>query len=128
MLRKLRDLRYTDKISREWQSVYSGITVISNRVTPPHRDSKGRPEWFDTLASYCNGGSTPYLSIRDLGLKLQYSSGTVAAFCGTVLEHEVKSWGRGDRVCYAHYMRENVRERLNVPPAGWAMRSVYFNA
>lgn len=128
MLQKLREWRLTNQTSQDWQSIYSGISVISNRITPSHRDSSGRPEWYDTLASYCDGGSTPYLLIKDLGLKLEYSSGTVAAFCGTVLEHEVKSWGRGDRVCYAHFMREKVRERLKVPPAGWAMRNVYFDA
>jgi hypothetical protein len=32
------------KIAQGWQSVYSGIAIICNRVTPSHRDSKGRPE------------------------------------------------------------------------------------
>ena len=70
----------TKDIANEWQSVYTGINVISNRLTPAHRDSKGRPEWFNTLANYCDGDSQPRLQITDLGLDLEYSSGTVVGF------------------------------------------------
>lgn len=125
MLRKLRALDATKAIASEWQSVYTGIQIISNRITPSHRDSKGRPEWYDILASYCGGGSTPHLLLCDLGLDLEYSSGTVVGFCGTVFQHEVKAWGGGDRVCYAHFMREAVRKRLEVHPAGWVNQTMY---
>ena len=128
MLRELWHLSTTKTIATEWQSVYTGIQTISNRITPPHRDSKGRPEWFDLLLSYCDkGASTPYFSVNDLSLKLKYSSGTVIAFCGTIFEHGVESWGAGDRVCSAHFMRESVRERLGVPPAGWVDRGLYID-
>jgi hypothetical protein len=49
----------------------------------------------------------------------------VVSFCGSILEHEVRSWGVGDRVCYAHFMRETVRDRLDVPPAGWVKQDIY---
>lgn len=127
MLRKLRQLETTRDLAVQWQSVYNGISIISNRQTPSHRDTKGRIEWYDTLVSYSNGAAKPSLSIKDIGMNLEYSSGTVIGFCGSVLEHEVKSWGIGDRVCYAHFMRESVRERLDVPPAGWAKRKMYRN-
>jgi hypothetical protein len=126
MLNKLRHLETTKEIAQEWQSVYTGISVISNRRTPPHRDTKGRPEWFDTLLSYSKPESRPRLLIEDLGLDLEYSSGTVVLLCGSVLKHEVKSWGDGDRVCYAHFLREDVRERLGVRPAGWVDRGRYL--
>jgi hypothetical protein len=125
MLQKLRTLDATKTIALEWQSVYTGIQIISNRLTPSHRDSKGRPEWFDMLANYCGSGSTPSLLVHDLGLDLEYSSGTVVGLCGTVFQHEVRGWGGGDRVCYAHFMREAVRERLEVIPAGWVDQSIY---
>jgi hypothetical protein len=41
MLQKLQDLKTTKAIALEWQSVYTGIQIISNRITPPHCDSKG---------------------------------------------------------------------------------------
>jgi len=125
MLRKLQALKTTKAIASEWQSVYTGIQIISNRLTPLHRDSKGRPEWFDILASYCGGGSIPHLLVQDLGLELDYASGTVVGLCGTIFEHGVRAWGGGDRVCYAHFMREAVRERLEVHPASWVNQELY---
>jgi len=125
MLRKIRQEEDTKEISQQWQSVYTGIAVISNRRSPSHRDTKGRPEWFDTLISYSDSRSRPRLLIEDLGMDLDYSSGTVVSFCGSVLKHEVRSWGVGDRVCYAHFMRDSVRSRLKMPPAGWVNRSMY---
>lgn len=126
MLLELRKLDTTMDIAQEWQSVHSGIAIISNRRTPAHRDTKGRPAWFDTLLSYSETGSTPRLFIQDIGLDLDYSGGTVVGLCGTVFQHEVQDWGIGDRVCYAHFIREAVRERLNVPPAGWVDRHSYL--
>jgi len=126
MLRKLRDMDGTKDIANDWQSVYTGISVISNRKTPPHRDTKGRPEWFDVLLNYSDSGTSPRLFLSDIGLDLEYSSGTVVAFCGSILEHGVEWWGGGDRICYAHFMRESVRDRLEVPPAGWVYRDKYL--
>jgi hypothetical protein len=124
-LEKLRELETTKDIAQHWQSVYTGISVISNRLTPPHRDSKGRPEWFDTIVNYSNL-SSPRLFFEDLGLELEYSGGTVVAFCGSVFKHEVGAWGDGDRVCYAHFMRKSVLEHLKVPVAGWVKHKMYF--
>src|SRR5271168_758112 len=126
MLQKLRMSHQTKGIAKDWQSVYTGIAIISNRVTPPHRDRKGKPEWFDLLMNYAGGDSKPKLLINDLGLELEYSSGTVVGLCGTIFEHEVRSWGDGDRVCYAHFMREAVRQRLQAEDPGWVYRSMYI--
>ena len=110
MLRKLQAVKTTKAIASKWQSVYTGIQIISNHLTPLHRNSKGQPEWFDILASYCGGGSIPHLLVQDLGLELDYASGTIVGLCKTIFEHGVRAWGGGDRVCYAHFMREAVRE------------------
>lgn len=126
ILQKLRKLETTRDIASQWQSVYTGISVISNRTTPAHRDTKGKPEWFDTLTSYADPSARPRLLIKDVGLDLEYNSGTVVAFCGSIFEHEVESWGDGDRVCSARFMREAVMERMNVAPAGWVNRSIYL--
>ena len=126
MLRKVRDLEETKEVAQRWQSVFTGVSPICNRITPDHRDLKGRPEWFDLLASYSAAGSSPQLLIKDIGLTLRYSTGTVVGFCGSVLEHAVEEWGDGDRICYAHFLRESVRKRLEVSPAGWVYRSKYL--
>jgi hypothetical protein len=127
ILQTLRETGMTKDIAHEWQSVYTGISVISNRVTPSHRDRKGRPQWFDTLISYSDRSDGPQLLLNDLGLELEYCSGTVVALCGTVLKHEVRSWGDGDRVCYAHFMREEVRNKVDAPVAGWVHKSMYLS-
>jgi hypothetical protein len=126
MLQKLRNLDRTKDIAQLWKSVYTGIAIICNRITPLHRDSKGRIEWFDILSSYSESGTSPRLLIEDIGLDLEYSSGTVVGFCGSVLKHGVEAWGQGDRICYAHFMRESVRQRLEVIPASWVYRDIYL--
>jgi len=115
------------EIAKKWQSVYSGIAIISNRVTPPHRDTKGKPEWFDLLLNYSGNNTKPHLLINDIGLELEYSTGTVVALCGTIFEHEVRSWGNGDWVCYAHFMRESVRKRLGAKEPGWTNQNMYLS-
>jgi hypothetical protein len=124
ILRQLRNLPSTTGVASEWVSAYTGIQVISNRLTPGHRDSKGRPEWYDLLTSI-GGGSLPHLRVNDIGLQLAYHPGTLVGVCGTIFEHEVRAWGYGDRVCYAHFMRDAVRKRLGVTPAGWVMQNTY---
>jgi hypothetical protein len=126
MLRKLRQLEGTQGIAKEWQSVYNGISIISNRQTPFHRDSKGRPEWYNTLINYSGTGGRPRLVLKDLGMDLEYLSGTVVGFCGSILQHGVGTWGNGDRVCYAHFMRESVRKCLDMPPAGWVDQTMHL--
>jgi hypothetical protein len=126
MLRSLRQLDGTEATAQKWQSVYTGIAVVCNRLSPAHRDSKSKAEWFDTLLSYSDIGTSPRLLLTDIGLDLEYSSGTVVGCCGMVLKHEVELWGMGDRICLAHFMRESVRKRLNVNPAGWVYRDKYL--
>jgi hypothetical protein len=65
------------------------------------------------------------LLIKDLGLTLEYSTGMVVGFCGSILQHEVRSSGNSDRVCYVHFMQESVRKRLDVPLGGWVNCSLY---
>src|SRR5882762_7491413 len=125
MLQKLWALETTKDVALEWESVHNGIQIISNHITPSHCDTNGQPEWFDLLASFTGGGSIPHFLVKDLGLDFEYSTGTVVGLCGAAFEHEVQAWGGGDRVCYAHFMWEAVRERFEVSPAGWVQQSTY---
>jgi hypothetical protein len=121
-LRETPEIAPQDVLSR-WASVFSGVSVISNRSTPPHRDGSSRFNWYDilvTLGRYQNCN----LELPGLGVSLEYSPGTVVGISGKVLEHAVPSFV-GDRVCYAYFMRDNVHEWANVPCSEWMYTSYY---
>jgi hypothetical protein len=66
------------------------------------------------------------MELPGLGISLGYSPGTVVGILGKVLEHEVTDF-KGDRVCYAYFMRDNVHEWANIPYSEWMCIS-YYNA
>ena len=53
-----------------WPSVYSGIDVIANCLTPPHRDAGGAASSYDLLLSL--GEGSPELHLTDIGAQLIY--------------------------------------------------------
>jgi hypothetical protein len=100
-----------------WYCIFNGASVISNRETPMHRDNFSRCQWYDLLTTV-----GPYqeaiLELPGVGLRFKYASGTVVGLCGRILRHGVSD-ADGERICVAHYMRENVQRRLNTEMAGW---------
>lgn len=117
----MNQLRTTDSakdIAALWSSVFTGVAVIANHVTPSHTDRGGHPAWYDTLL---NIGTCPTATFQlpDLGTTFSYPPGTVISLCGNILKHQVENWGLGDRVCYAHFMRNAVLQRLEADGAGW---------
>lgn len=100
-----------------WGTVFSALSVIANRHTPPHRDTQSRAAWYDLLIT-----AGPYenatLGFPGLGLSFPYSSGSVSCFSGKLLQHQVLDCD-GERVCIAYYVRDNVQERLGVKAADW---------
>jgi hypothetical protein len=71
MLQRLFSLDTTEDIAEQWQSVYTGIAIISNHIMPPHRDQKERPEWFDTLLNYSDSAISPTFHRRyGVGFKI----------------------------------------------------------
>ncbi len=107
----------------QWASVFSGVGVISNRYTPPHRDTNSRANWYDILATLGRYESCD-LKLPGLGISLEYGPGTVVGIAGKVLEHAVPSF-KGDRVCYAYFMRDNVHEWAKIPCRDW-MHTGYY--
>lgn len=104
-------------VLRQWTSVFNGVTVIRNRVTKAHRDGSSRKQWYDLLASVgryrdCN------LELPGLGLSLEYGPGSVVGLMGSTLEHKVPHF-KGERVCYAYWMRDRVHEWAGVPGYSW---------
>lgn len=109
---------------RSWPSVYSGIQVISNRITPSHRDKGSAPSTYDLLLSV-GTHSNARLSIHDIGSSFTYRPGSIILTCGRVLLHEVAEWGDGERLCFAHYMKDKVHERLSVHRPAWVQLDSY---
>jgi hypothetical protein len=106
-----------------WSLPFSGYLLISNCCTPLHRDNSARPEWYDLLAtfgSYTDG----VLEFPGLGLTIEYPPGSLVALCGKVIQHAVPEV-KGNRVCIAHYMKDNIHQRLQVPAAGWMTLDTY---
>ena len=111
------------EVLSSWSSPFSGYSLISNRITPGHRDTSARPEVYDllgTFGEYANG----VLEFPGLGMTLDYPPGSLVALCGKIIQHAVPEVN-GNRVCIAHYMRANVHERLQVPPVGWMTLDSY---
>lgn len=111
----------THEVSKRWYSLFTGIAVIVNRITVPHIDRGGRPEWYDLLVSAGNPEKA-VLEIPQLGAQIRYNSGAMVLLCGKSLVHSVGHWGSGDRICLAHFLRANVFKRLHIQDVSWSMQ------
>lgn len=105
------------EILANWYTPFSALAVISNRSTPLHRDTGGRPEWLDfmlALGNYDNGR----FAVPAFGYTFKYNPGAMIAFSGKIFQHGAEC--PGDRACIAFYMRDNVLNRLGICAGGWA--------
>lgn len=112
-------------VLQTWPSVFSRLQILINRETPFHRDSSGQPSWYDmlmTLGSY----KQATLVLRNLGIEVAYTPGTVVALSSHVVHHGV-SEVEPDRVCYAWFMDRHLHGNLRVDETGWMTRGVYTN-
>jgi hypothetical protein len=109
---------------QSWSSVFSGIAVISNRLTVRHRDKGGTDPTYDLLLS-AGTHRQAYLHLDDIQAELSYSPGTVVLTCGRLLSHSLPEWSGGERICLAHFMRTEVLHRLAVHTTGWSYRGFY---
>lgn len=117
MMRKAKagnGLQHIFKHSNLWSSVFTGVAIIANRVTPSHRDQSGRPQWYDLLVS-SGTDSQSRLILSDIGADIRYCPGDVCFVSGAVLQHAVLDWDEGNRLAYAQYHRANVAERMAIP-------------
>lgn len=106
-----------------WPSVQTALSIITNRETPFHRDTKSRMQWYDMLTSIGPYSKAP-LYLSPIGLRVDNRPGTICAFSGVALRHGVR---RCDlpRISFAWYLRDNVREGEQVQPAHWMTQKVY---
>lgn len=106
-----------------WGNPFTAVSIISNRRTPPHRDTKSLMEYFDILTSVGTFTSA-VMELDGIGIQIQITPGTVIGLCGWVLRHAVAKCGK-DRVFYGWYMREAVHASQGVRPASWMTQEVY---
>lgn len=96
----------------DWQTCCTGIDAVVNRSTPPHRDHKGR-NCFDicvTAGTYDHS----IFDLPDLATRLGYPPGTMTLLVSDKLEHECTSWTGGERICFAHWTRAAVLEKMEI--------------
>lgn len=115
-LRNVPEILGQDVLSR-WTSAFNGVAVISQRITPAHRDLSSMPHWYDMLVALGQYKNCD-LEFPGLKLSLEYGPGTVVGLSGMVLEHEVANF-KGNRVCYAYFMKDSVHEWAKARPGTW---------
>ncbi|EIW73804.1 hypothetical protein CONPUDRAFT_35649, partial [Coniophora puteana RWD-64-598 SS2] len=91
-----------------WPSVFSALTILSNRETVYHSDRGAYRQWYDIVSSF--GSYWPQqFSVPQLGIDLHYRPGSVVPFCGKVFQHGVPKC-KGGRICLAYYMKKSIHE------------------
>jgi hypothetical protein len=114
-------------IARMWSSLFTCIAVISNGLTPPHRDSRGEIDIFDMLVS-CGSAQDAKLTMPDLKACLRYDPGTVVFIYGRGLIHAVPAWKDGtDRCGWAHFLRGAQIRKLKLKMPGFMKLSDFIN-
>lgn len=119
----IRDPENLPRAMEYWTSPFSGISVISNRETPIHRDTGGRNSWYDLLLTLGNYELGRF-EVPGIGLRLAYDPGTIVAVAGKTIAHGVSPC-EGDRVCIAYFMRDGVHEQLGIRAGGWMNINYY---
>jgi hypothetical protein len=106
-------------ILEHWASVFTALSLISNRETPYHRDPLSRAQWFDILTST---GCYPSvrMSLPSLGMEVEYAPGVMLGMSGRMVRHGVRRVD-GDRICVAWYMRESVHKYTGIERGEWSI-------
>lgn len=109
----LRTIHGQDNRIRIWQSAFSSMSLITNRITPYHRDNSGREEYMDVLFS-AGAHDNALIRILDIETDFLYLPGTVIALSSRALKHGVEGWEGNDRICVVNFTRDEFLERLAV--------------
>ena len=107
----------------QWPTVFHAVLLICNRETPYHRDVSGNPAWFDLLASLGTYGQAT-LALRNLGMQIAYTPGSVVLLSGMLIHHGVAKV-KPDRICYAWYMSEVLHENFGMNNVPWMTTAAY---
>jgi len=99
--------------SATWPTVYPGMDVIANRITPKHYDQGGAFTFYDHLVSFGQDHNAHFW-VDDLDAEFAYQPGTSILFSGKGLHHSVPEWSAGERMVIAHYANKRVMDRIEV--------------
>ncbi len=102
-----------------WPCVFTALSIIASRKCITHRDKNTRSEWYDILANI--GVGNPTLELKTFGITAKYSSGSIAAFSGRFVLHNVQDIDK-DRGCFAFTMKTSVFKFMDVKFPHWAHR------
>jgi len=97
-----------------WPTIYPGMDIIANRLTPEHCDKGGALTYYDHLISFGQDHDAQLL-LHNFYTEFAYQSETSVLFPGKVLAHSVLKWSNGERLVIAHYAKDDVQDRLGVP-------------
>ncbi|TFK80112.1 hypothetical protein K466DRAFT_504442, partial [Polyporus arcularius HHB13444] len=102
-----------------WPSAFTCVQLLINRLTIHHRDTTGRPGWFDMLLSIGTYGEKGIMQFRNLGAAVPNESGSVVMVASSVVIHAVPQVPP-DRLCYALFIQDAVHEWARVEDPGWS--------
>ena len=85
-----------------WPSPFTVLSIISNRMTQLHRDTKGIAPFYDIVTTL-GRDSDGVFEVPGIGLRFE--------FCGKVLAHKVAGV-EGDKFCVVQYVHKKVLEHI----------------
>ncbi|KIK96799.1 hypothetical protein PAXRUDRAFT_137663, partial [Paxillus rubicundulus Ve08.2h10] len=110
------------ELIKAWPMVFATISVVHNRETPFHHDSKPAPQWYNlflSVGSYTN----VILELLALGIHAHYIPGMAALFSGLLLRHGMSTVDQGDPISYVFHMWPSIFHFALIPLGKWATYS-----
>ncbi|KAF8835731.1 hypothetical protein BDN67DRAFT_912481, partial [Paxillus ammoniavirescens] len=106
------------ELIKAWLTVFTAISVMHNRETPFHCDSKSAPQWYDLFLSV--GSYTDViLELPALGIRAHYMPGTATLFSGLLLRDGMGAVDQGDHIGYVFYMCPSVFHFASISLGKW---------
>lgn len=103
------------RVMKVWGTGFTGLSVISERETPFHRDGQNANWMYDLIVNIADRHDPDVrVELPGIGIRFRYSSGTVLSILGKAIRHGVSATSV-DRYCLAFFMRQKVSERLGFP-------------
>ena len=104
-----------ERLMKVWGTGFMGLSVISERETPLHRDGQNADWMYDVLVNIAADVDPDIRAeLPGIGIRFWYNSGTVLSILGKAVRHGVSKTNI-DRYCLAFFMRQRVSERLGFP-------------